>query len=184
MAAALKGRLLVATPMLDDPNFDRSVVWVLEHGEEGALGVVLNRPSDLPLAEPLPEWSDLAGALPVVFVGGPVSAGSVIGLARVAGDLPPGVWEPVVDSIGVIDLTADPVLLASAVTSLRCFAGYAGWGPEQLESELVEGAWLVVDADPGDPFSEDPRRLWRTVLARQPNPLARLAHVPDDPSLN
>jgi putative transcriptional regulator len=180
----LKGRLLVATPLLDDPNFHHAVIWLLEHGEDGALGVVLNRPSELPVAEPLPGWADLTGGLPVLFVGGPVAVGSVIGLARMAETAPEGVWEPVTGSVGVLDLGADPGIVGPSVGTLRCFAGYAGWSPGQLEDELAEGAWFVVDADPADPFTDDPDRLWRSVLARQPNELARIALVPDDPTLN
>ena len=184
MTDALKSRLLVATPLLGDPNFDRTVVWMLEHGDEGALGVVLNRPSGMPVAEPLPSWSDLAVEPPVLFVGGPVSPSSVIALARVRGELPTDAWEPVLGSVGVLDLSADPAPLAPAISALRCFAGYAGWGPGQLELELDEGAWFVVDADPFDAFSDEPGELWRSVLGRQPNELARLAMVPDDPTLN
>jgi putative transcriptional regulator len=181
---SIKARLLVATPLLGDPNFDRTVVLLLEHGDEGALGVVLNRPSDLRVDEPLPSWSELAGPLPVVFVGGPVSPSSVIGLARVHGDVPRETWEPVFGAIGVLDLGADPMPVAGAVSVVRCFAGYAGWGPGQLEDEIVQGAWFVVDLEPDDAFTDEPTHLWRTVLARQPNELARLALVPDDPTLN
>jgi putative transcriptional regulator len=183
---SLKAKLLVATPMLEDPNFDRTVVWLLEHGPEGALGVVLNRPSDLPVGEPLPSWVDATEPMSVVFLGGPVSTSSVIALARVTGPdaVPEGTWEPVSDTIGVLDLNADPMLVAPSLTGLRCFAGYAGWGPEQLEGEIREGAWFVLDADPADLFTAAPTGLWRTVLARQPGELARLALVPDDPTLN
>src|SRR5688500_12083254 len=122
---SLKAKLLVATPMLDDPNFDRTVVWLLEHGEEGALGLVLNRPSELPVAEPLPSWVDHAGPLPVVFLGGPVSTNAVIGLARVSGDAPEGAWEQVLGAVGVLDLTTDPAMLAPVLAGFRCYAGYA-----------------------------------------------------------
>jgi putative transcriptional regulator len=183
-SGTLKAKLLVATPMLGDPNFDRTVVWLLEHGEEGALGVVLNRPSDLPVADPLPSWADHTEPLSVVFLGGPVSTNSVIGLARLSGDGPDGAWEQVLGTVGVLDLTADPLLLAPALTGLRCFAGYAGWGPDQLETEIEEGAWFVLDADPADPFTDAPEALWRSVLARQRNELARVALVPDDPTMN
>ena len=170
---SLKAQLLVATPMLGDPNFDRAVVWLLEHGEDGALGVVLNRPSDLLVSEPLPSWDLLTGELPVVFRGGPVSTQSVIGVARVRTGTPEGAWAPVMGEIGVLDLVG-----------LRCFAGYAGWGAGQLEGEIEQGAWFVVQADPGDPFTDRPEDLWRSVLARQGPELARFALVPDDPSVN
>jgi putative transcriptional regulator len=181
---SLKAQLLVATPMLGDPNFDRTVVWLLEHGEDGALGVVLNRPSELPVSEPLPSWDLLAGELPVVFQGGPVSTDSVIGVAWVRTGTPEGAWAPVMGEIGVLDLGIDPDEVAPLLVGLRCFAGYAGWGAGQLEGEIEQGAWFVVDADPGDPFTEDPDGLWRSVLARQRPELARFALVPDDPTVN
>jgi putative transcriptional regulator len=182
---SLKGRLLVAAPLLSDPNFDRTVVWLLEHGSDGALGVVLNRPSELPVADPLPGWAGHTGELPVVFVGGPVSVSSVIGLAEVGeAGAPAGIWESVSGPVGVLDLAADPIEVGAAITTLRCFAGYAGWSAGQLEDEIDEGAWFVVDLQAGDLFTDHPGSLWRSVLARQPNELARVALVPDDPSLN
>lgn len=180
----LKGRLLVATPLLGDPNFERTVVLLLEHTEEGALGVVLNRPSDLEVTEPLPEWARYTMQPEVVFVGGPVSRNAVIALARLHGDVPSGTWEPVLGPVGVLDLSGDPDDVAGAVNAVRVFAGYAGWGAEQLEVELAEGAWYVVPADPTDPFTDEPEHLWRAVLARQSGELARVALVPEDPSVN
>ncbi|MGH9138416.1 MAG: YqgE/AlgH family protein [Acidimicrobiales bacterium] len=180
----LKGRLLVATPLLGDPNFERAVILVLEHNDDGALGVVLNRPTDVELLEPLPGWNRFAGEPGVVFLGGPVSRNAVIALARAGDELPTGTWEPVLDRLGVLDLTTDPDTLGDELDTLRVFAGYAGWGPEQLEAEIDEGAWYVVDADPGDAFTHDPQRLWRRVLSRQGGELARAATVPDDPRLN
>lgn len=181
----MKGRLLVATPMLGDDNFLRTVILLLEHGDEGAVGVVLNRPSPLEVLEPLPEWRRLTPEPEVVFVGGPVSRNSVIALARGRpDDIPDGTWEPIIGALGVVDLAQDPDVLGGGVTAVRVFAGYAGWGPDQLESEIVEGAWFVVDAHVDDVFTDDPERLWRRVLARQPGELAKVALVPDDPRLN
>lgn len=180
----LKGKLLVATPMLGDENFDHTVVLLLEHGEEGALGLVLNRPSLLEVMDPLPEWSRFTGVPEVVFVGGPVSRSSVIALAAVEGETPAGAFEPVLGSVGVVDLSHDPDLLGGALARVRVFAGYAGWGPDQLEAEIVEGAWFVVDAQAGDVFTADPEHLWRAVLARQPGELAKVARVPENPRLN
>lgn len=178
------GRLLVATPLLGDPNFERTVVLVLEHGEDGTLGVVLNRPSGLGLAEPLPEWASLACEPPVVFVGGPVGQGTIIGLVRRTGDLPEGRWAPVTGDTGVVDLGLDPADTYGSVDALRVFTGYAGWGPAQLDDEIRQGSWFVVDPDPSDTTTAEPGRLWQAVLGRQPPPLRRYALFPPDPSVN
>ncbi|MFF9811877.1 YqgE/AlgH family protein [Streptomyces sp. NPDC014006] len=186
--SSLTGRLLVATPALADPNFDRAVVLLLDHDEEGSLGVVLNRPTPVDVGDILEGWADLAGEPGVVFQGGPVSLDSALGVAVVPGDpeangTPLG-WRRVHGAIGLVDLEAPPELLASALGSLRIFAGYAGWGPGQLEDELAEGAWYVVESEPGDVSSPSPETLWREVLRRQRNELAMVATYPDDPSLN
>jgi putative transcriptional regulator len=145
----LKGRLLVATPNLGDPNFERTVVLVLEHGDEGALGVVLNRPSGLDLAEPLPEWARAAADPPVVFIGGPVAPSAAVCLARVtrAGGAGAVGWEPVLGPVGTLDLDSDPDEAIPSLQEIRVFAGYAGWGPGQLEGEIAAGGWFVVDAE-------------------------------------
>ncbi|MFY1678508.1 YqgE/AlgH family protein [Streptomyces sp. WMMC905] len=186
--SSLAGRLLVATPALADPNFDRAVVLVLDHDDEGSLGVVLNRPTPVGVDTILEGWSALTGEPGVVFQGGPVSLDSALGVAVVPGGgvdggEPPG-WRRVRGAIGLVDLEAPPELLASAVGSLRIFAGYAGWGPGQLEGELTDGAWYVVESEPGDVSSPAPERLWREVLRRQRGELAMVATYPDDPSLN
>ncbi|WP_030568712.1 YqgE/AlgH family protein [Streptomyces aureocirculatus] len=182
--SSLTGRLLVATPALSDPNFDRAVVLLLDHDEEGSLGVVLNRPTPVGVEDILEGWGDLAGAPGVVFQGGPVSLDSALGVAVIPGDEGPLGWRRVHGAIGLVDLEAPPELLASALGSLRIFAGYAGWGPGQLEDELAEGAWYVVESEPGDVSSPDPERLWRAVLRRQRSELAMVATYPDDASLN
>ncbi|MBA2283062.1 MAG: YqgE/AlgH family protein [Acidimicrobiia bacterium] len=180
----LKARLLVATPLLGDPSFERTVVYMLEHGGSGALGVVLNRPTTLEVGEPLPAWRRFAGPPGVVFAGGPVSMSSVIGVARAVAPMPTGAFEPVDGLVGVLDLTRDADELAVAVGALRVFAGCAGWGPGQLEGEIQTGSWYVVDAEPSDLFDPAPDGLWRAVLARQPGRLAQVARVPADLSLN
>jgi len=188
--SSLTGRLLVATPKLADPNFDRAVVLLLDHDKEGSLGVVLNRPSPVGVGDVLESWAALAGAPQVVFQGGPVSLDSALGLAVVPGgqaadgDAEVLGWRRVHGAIGLVDLEAPPELLAAELGSLRIFAGYAGWGPGQLERELVDGAWYVVDSEPGDISAPDPERLWRSVLRRQRGELAMVATYPDDPSLN
>ncbi|MCX4508763.1 YqgE/AlgH family protein [Streptomyces sp. NBC_01619] len=182
--SSLTGRLLVATPALADPNFDRAVVLLLDHDEEGSLGVVLNRPTPVGVGDILEPWARLAGEPGVVFQGGPVSLDSALGLAVIPGDEGPLGWRRVHGAIGLVDLEAPPELLAAALGSLRIFAGYAGWGPGQLEDELTEGAWYVVESEPGDVSSPQPESLWRSVLRRQRNELAMVATYPDDPSLN
>lgn len=186
--SSLTGRLLVATPALADPNFDRAVVLLLDHDEEGSLGVVLNRPTPVGVGDILAAWAGLAGEPGVVFQGGPVSLDSALGVAVIPGgasaERAPLGWRRVHGAIGLVDLEAPPELLASALGSLRIFAGYAGWGPGQLENELGDGAWYVVESEPGDVSSPAPERLWREVLRRQRSELAMVATYPDDPSLN
>jgi putative transcriptional regulator len=202
--SSLTGRLLVATPALADPNFDRTVVLLLDHDEEGSLGVVLNRPTPVGVGDVLEAWAALTGEPGVVFQGGPVSMDSALGIAVIPGSgvgsgggsgaasgsgTGPGAedplgWRRVHGAIGLVDLETPPELLSKALGSLRIFAGYAGWGPGQLEGELAEGAWYIVESEPGDVSSPDPERLWRSVLRRQRSELAMVATYPDDPSLN
>ncbi|MCX5312818.1 YqgE/AlgH family protein [Streptomyces sp. NBC_00154] len=182
--SSLTGRLLVATPALSDPNFDRAVVLLLDHDEEGSLGVILNRPTPVGVGDILVSWADLTAEPDVVFQGGPVSLDSALGVAVIPGDEGPLGWRRVYGAIGLVDLEAPPELLAAALGSLRIFAGYAGWGPGQLETELTEGAWYVVESEPGDVSSPRPEQLWRAVLRRQRSELAMIATYPDDPSLN
>lgn len=184
-----RGRLVVATPDLDDPNFDGSVVLLLEHGPGGALGVVLNRPSPLPVSEamtagptgPGTSWSDLTSQPEVVFVGGPVQPNAVIAVARVPEVRDDERWEPVFGDVGVINLGDGPLPDVGHLEGLRVFAGYAGWSGLQLEGEIAAGSWFVVDAGPEDCFIEDPTTLWRTVLRRQGG---LFTTVTDEPDLN
>jgi putative transcriptional regulator len=182
------GRLLVANPLLPDPNFDRTVVLLLAYSEEGALGVVLNRPSETLVAAPLPRWEQLAADPAVVFVGGPVERQAVICLARATGPAGPDEltsgWQAVTEDVGIQGLDEDPDGLHPDVSEVRVFAGYAGWTAGQLENEIGMGAWWVVDAEPGDPFSDEPDELWKRVLRRQRGPLALVSAYPDNPNLN
>jgi putative transcriptional regulator len=137
---------------------------MVEHNEEGALGLVLNRPSTIDLAEALPGWADLAAAPPAVFVGGPVQQDAVLGLGHVVTDETPDGTTPIHAGIAMLDLEADPMHLLGDVAGVRLFSGYAGWGPGQLEGELALGGWIVVDAEPGDITTTEPDALWRAVL--------------------
>jgi putative transcriptional regulator len=188
---SLKGRLLVATPELGDPNFFRTVVLMLEHTPDGAVGVVLNRPTDTGLGEAATDWDgwdELAAPPAVVFLGGPVSQTAVICVAS-RPDAEPATtpededaegFQPVVGPLGVADLRRPP----DAVEAVRIFAGYSGWGGGQLEGELAAGAWFVLDADPDDALGEHPDELWSRVLRRQGGRLALFAACPPDPTLN
>lgn len=183
--ARLRGRLLVATPSLLDPNFFRTVVLMVEHSDDGAAGLVLNRPSEMPLDEgPLKAWEDVAAEPPLVFVGGPVQPAAAVCLARAAADAAPTGFEPVVDGLGVVDIGREMAELRPCVERIRVFAGYAGWGPGQLETEIEEGAWYVLDADPEDALSSQPGGLWRSVLKRQGGHLALVSNFPADPTMN
>ena len=179
------GMLLVATPQLVDPNFADTVVLLLDVDEDGALGVVLNRPSPVAVSEVLEGWGGVVAQPEVLFQGGPVSTQGAlaVGWLREADDVPVGFRE-VSGELGVVDLDTPVELIDGSLYGMRIFAGYAGWGPGQLEDELVEGAWYVVESEPGDVSSPEPERLWREVLRRQRSELAMVATYPDDPSLN
>ncbi len=179
---SLAGRLLVASPALLDPNFLRSVVLIVQHDDEGALGVTLNRPLDTPAEEYVPEWAPHLSPPGQVFIGGPVQREVAVGVAR---RLTPvaGTWGSVEHGIGLIDLGESPSDTGDVV-DLRVFAGYAGWDGAQLEFELGTGSWFVVDLHPNDPFSRQPDGLWRAVLRRQQSALAMFGDFPDDPRRN
>jgi putative transcriptional regulator len=179
---SLRGCLLVATPALDDPNFRRAVVLLLEHNDEGALGVVLNRPSTAPLSDALPEWHLQVSAPSVVFVGGPVQRTAALGLGWSPGGFAGSGLRVLDDVVGTLDLDDDPATLRLA--GARIFAGYAGWGADQLDAEIASGSWYVVDAVPGDAFTDSPDALWRRVLRRQGGTLAMVSLFPDDPTMN
>jgi putative transcriptional regulator len=178
------GSLLVASPMLQDPNFTRTVILLLDHDADGAFGVVLNRPSEMLAVEALPRWADAVSEPAVVHVGGPVTPEAVVCLGRVRSGGAPDGWTPLGREVGAIDLEREPAEFAGVFEGVRLFAGYAGWGAGQLESELLSGGWLVVAAEPGDAFTPEPHRLWASVLRRQGGELAMLHTLPDDPTLN
>jgi putative transcriptional regulator len=183
-ADSLTGKLLIAEPMLEDPNFERSVVLLIEHSEEGALGVVLNRPTDINVSAVLDEWGQLASEPGVLYVGGPVNQDSLVALGRRAPDGDGSGWTQVFEDLGAVDLHLEPSELASGLNGIRVFVGYSGWGPSQLEMELAQDAWVVVDAAVDDVFAPDPETMWRSVLARQGGKLAMLANFPPHPSVN
>ncbi len=177
---SLAGRILVARPDLEDPRFNATLMLLLEHGSEGALGVVINRPSKLELADAFPDWEDLGAEPNVVFAGGPVDRDALIALGRPSrhdGELVLGAHP--------VDLDDQPALVeAGGVSAVRVFAGYAGWEAGQLEGEIANDDWWVVEATIDDLFTDDPDGLWARVLRRQGGELAWYAHFPVDPTLN
>ena len=178
---SLKGHLLIAGPGLVDPNFWRAVVLVGEHSEEGALGVVLNRPSETAVTEAVPELALLADDLGAVHVGGPVQPSAVVVLADFvdASDAE----SLVLDTIGFLPSEVDPIALGE-LRRARVYVGYSGWGPGQLDEELEEGSWIVEPALAEDVFTSDSDGLWSAVLRRKGGPFGVLASMPPDPSRN
>lgn len=180
----LTGHLLVAAPALEDGVFDRAVVLVLDHDEDGALGVVLNQTSDLTVRDAAAGWVAVVADPPVVFTGGPVEPDAAVALGRSVARVGADDGGMLDQHVRLVDLSADPVLEQLELDRLRIFHGYAGWAPGQLEAELAAGAWFVADADPGDVFTDDPLGLWHRVLRRQPGDLALLSTYPADPTTN
>jgi putative transcriptional regulator len=179
MDESLRGSLLIAAPALLDPNFRRTVVLVAEHSDEGAMGVILNRPSGMTVADAAPELEPMVDGTAPIFAGGPVQPTGGVVLAEVA-----EVGDPV---FGDVILVPDLNELADVVDSagrIRVFAGYAGWGPEQLEGELEREDWIVEPARAQDVFHADPEALWADVLQRKGGQYALVARMPDDPTLN
>ncbi len=176
-AMSTAGQHLVATPRMLDPNFSRTVVFMIEHTNDGALGVVLNRPSELPVAGTIDEWASLAAKPGVVFAGGPVSTRSVITLACAQASIDSPHYQPIPLGLGTVDVGVSPNKV-SGVLAVRMFAGYAGWGPGQLDAELRQDTWQIVDAIPHDVHTAAPEELWWTVLGRQPAPLGYLRLYP------
>jgi len=185
MTEVSAGMLLVATPALLDPNFVDTVVLLLDVDENGALGVVLNRPSVVPVADVLADWGEVVAEPEVLFHGGPVSTEGALAVAmlRADDDVPVGFRE-VSGRLGLVDLDTPVELLDGSLSGMRIFAGYAGWGAAQLDDEIAEGSWYVVPSQPLDVFRLDPTELWRDVLRRQPGELAWHSTRPADPDLN
>ena len=193
------GDLLVATPRLVDPNFDRTVVFVIEHQEAGTLGVVINRDSEISCAAAVPRWAPRFSDGAAVGLGGPVEPQGLLALGTTLA--PPaareprpssstgessdasGIWRSVARGVGLVDLTADPSELDTEVVAVRIYGGHAGWGPGQLRGELEAGCWWVFDAVPSD-LTADAAALWYDVLARQAPPACLLSQYPDDPAHN
>ena len=178
---SLKGQLIISGGDLHDANFRHTVVLIGEHDEEGAVGVVLNRPLDLPMEQAVPALADLTGPGEPVFRGGPVEPDQAVLLVDL--EDPRTLDVPVVGSVGFLtgEVSAE---VRPGVRRARVFVGHAGWGPGQLEAELETGSWVVANAEEDDIFTREPGRLWRRVLERQGPEYAAMARTPFDPSMN
>ena len=177
---SLQGKLLVSSPALVDPNFRKTVVLIAHHDDDGAMGLVLSRPSDVPAEEAIPALDGIPGGTDPVFVGGPVQPDAFMALAEFE-DVDEAA-APIFGSIGFMPAESEPEELA--VRRVRVFAGYAGWGAGQLEAELAEPSWIVVDAEADDAFADNPDELWRSVVARKGKAFSFLETMPFDPGLN
>lgn len=181
------GTLLLANIDLMEPTFRRSVIYVVEHNDGGTLGVVLNRPSETAVHNVLPQWSDLVAKPKTMFIGGPVKRDSALCLGTLrAGADPDGMigLRHVFGRIVMVDLDADPQLIATAVEGVRIFAGYSGWTIGQLEGEIERDDWIVLSALPSDVLVQPRVDLWARAMRRQPMPLPLLATHPIDRSRN
>ncbi|UJA20163.1 hypothetical protein HJD18_08000 [Thermoleophilia bacterium SCSIO 60948] len=178
---SLRGKLLIASPALDDPNFARSVVLVTQHSEEGAMGIVLNRPSETISTDSIDELEGLGGGEPL-YVGGPVQPNAVVVLCEFT-DPAASAWLVVAD-VGFLAADADKAAAADHVRRARVYAGYSGWAAGQLEAELEREDWIVEPPIPRELFPADPERLWADVLERKGGQFALLSRMPEDPSLN
>ncbi|WP_299052103.1 YqgE/AlgH family protein [uncultured Nocardioides sp.] len=181
------GTLLVASPELLDPNFADTVVLMIDVDDDGAVGLVLNRPSAVMVADVLAAWRDVVSPPETLFTGGPVGSDGALGLVRLAdpdpGTAPVG-FRALVDDLGLVDLDTPVELVEGSVSAVRIYAGYAGWGAEQLRGEIAEGSWYVVPGEVGDVFRPEVEDLRRDVLRRQPGERAWAATRPADPGLN
>jgi putative transcriptional regulator len=182
MEQSLAGQLLLASPTLLDPNFLRTVVLVGVHNDDGAMGVILNRPSNVTVGEAVPQLEQAVGALEQVYVGGPVQPTSIVVLAEFADPDPAGLL--VLGRIGFPAADAGLEELPEATLRGRVFAGYAGWSGGQLDAELADGDWIAHTATPEDVFTDVPDDLWSRVLTRKGGSYALLARMPLDPSVN
>jgi len=182
MTQSFRGKLLLATPELVDTNFFRSVILVLEHSKEGAIGVVLNRQSDLYSVDVLPKWTESKDSSLFLHWGGPVQEESLLAL----GLYDENAKDELIDGIGCIKvLNLNPETLdMTSVLNARLYLGYAGWSAGQLGAEISAGGWIVAELTDTDPFVNDPEDLWSMVIARQKGFLSKLAQYPDDPRMN
>ena len=179
---SVRGQLLVAGPSLLDPNFWRTVVLIVEHNDDGALGLVLNRPSETSVGEAVPQLATLLDPKEQLFIGGPVQPSAVIVLAEF--EDPTDAALLAFDDVGILGTGPSEEELVAGVRAGRAFLGHAGWGPGQLDGELERGDWILEPAKLKDAFSTQARGLWSEVLTRKGGSYALVARMPADPSMN
>ncbi len=179
---SVRGQLLIAGPSLIDPNFWRTVVLVIEHSDEGALGLVLNRVSETTVGEAVPQIQELVDLDDLLSIGGPVQPSSVIVLAEF--EDPTDAALIAFDDVGVLGTGSSPEKPVAGVRAARAFVGHAGWGPGQLDGELERGDWILERARVRDAFGADTTTLWSQVLTRKGGSYALVARMPADPSMN
>lgn len=177
-----KGQILIAMPTLADPNFRQTVVLVCEHGMEGTLGLILNRPTELEVSALLSEVPDLPGPKRV-YTGGPVGKDGMLVLCRSRFN-PNG--HAILNDISLakdLQVLKDPELLGPG-GQIRCYLGYAGWGPGQLETELKAGAWHTIPGNSEIVFNADPSSVWQETMRKMGGEWSIYATMPPDPSQN
>jgi len=178
---SLRGQLLISAGGLYDPNFRHTVVLLGEHDAEGAVGVVLTRPLEVTVHEAVPALAELVDADAPLYRGGPVEEGQPVLLAEV--DDPAVLDLQAFGSVGFLT-GAVPSAVRSRLSRVRVFAGYAGWGPGQLEAEMAEDSWIVESPEADDVFTDEPDALWHRILERKGPPWSTMARIPFDPSTN
>jgi putative transcriptional regulator len=172
------GQFLVATPIISEPPFARTVVLLLEHDDSGAIGLVLNSPTGLRVEDHIPGIADHVSEPRRIFLGGPVSSETAVSLGKGRGIefLRPSA----LPAIGIVDIEQH----LEHVSELRIFAGYSGWDPDQLDAEMDEGAWWVLYPDLDEIFASNTDGMWERTVARGSGTVPLHATYPDDPSDN
>jgi putative transcriptional regulator len=179
---SLRGQLLVASPTLIDPNFLRTVVLITEHNDDGAMGIVLNRPSTATVEEAAPELESIVIPEDDVYIGGPVQPTAIVVVADF--ERPDDASVPIFSTVGFVAAGSEPSAVEATSTRARVFAGFAGWAPGQLEGEIERDDWFLEPALVADVFTPEPEDLWSEVLDRKGGEYALVARMPLDPSLN
>ncbi len=178
-----KGKILISEPFLNDPNFKRTIILLAEHNEEGSVGFILNKPTNLKIKDAIEDFPEFEA---IVYYGGPVQINTLQFIHK-AGDIIEGSVE-IADGLywgGSFDILKT-LIENNQVTpeDFRFFIGYSGWGEEQLEDEMKIKSWIVADSKIENIFSDEPDKLWREILKSMGKKFAILASFPENPSVN